>query len=341
MTSTNRDWSADDPYADRDLPEPPTWLPDAGHAVRAAMSASGRPDHDDVRGTGESTGEGAGSAAAEPPDTSGDQVDEPSLEKRSDSRADAQTESPFGADADERSDQWAFVPLGIMDPEAAGSGDDPGERHAAAASGPEMEPLYSYDEFVSAPEPEPDGPTIHGPGLPGQYRFEDDTRERPWALIALAGALAVLIAVIVVIFMNSGDGGNKPKAKPSSGAPLAPQAMPSGAVGARPVPADKLPALRPQSVAVGTFAGELQVTWDPPQTPEAVSGYFVVTQTVDGEVDERVLIEKNSELTAVFDNPKLCVVVTTVVGTPEGLQLARGDLVCPPAASPSTTSSHR
>lgn len=337
MTTTEPVWEDDDPFAGWELPASPAWLPAAGRAVREAVVASrveaeavaqpaaaagggghGTPDAAEAGPADHLTKKSAAApTAVRPPD--GPSPAAPPLavpEQPAPVPRPGATAQEF-SDVDEPEENWGFVPLGITDPEAA---------HAA-------EPRYAHvepDEFGEASavfaDDAPASPD--GGGLPGQHWFEDDSRRRPLPLIALGASLLVLAVVLVFIVVGGGGGGNKSPAPGSSGPSLASQAMPTGAVGARPVPSEQLSELTPQDVAVGAFDGELQVTWDPPRSPQAVSGYFVVAQTPSGSVEERRLLEKDS-LTVVFDDPKLCVVVTTVVSTLEGLQLARGELVCP------------
>ncbi|WTW98835.1 hypothetical protein OG216_38275 [Streptomycetaceae bacterium NBC_01309] len=240
--------------------------------------------------------------------------------------ADPEEDSEDPEDSED-SEDWGFVPLGVADPEAA-SVDEPRYSYSDPDEPADSSGAFAYDR----PFPGNGG---SGGGLPGQHWFEDDKRRRPLPFIALGASLVVLVVVIALIVAANGGGGSKPAAKPPSGPSLASQAMPTEAVGARPVPSEQAAELHPQAVAVGVFGGELQVTWDPPRSPQAVSGYFVVAQTTEGRVEERRLVEKGTELTVVFDDADLCVVVTTVVSTLDGLQLARGDLVCPPA--PTTT----
>lgn len=233
-------------------------------------------------------------------------------------------------------DEWEIVPLAIPDP------DDPGAEDGAPESDvpPGGEPDYAYPEETEEPDapatPQWALPTEEAP-LPGQHWFDDDTPRRPpLVFFAAGGALIVLITVIVVILMFGGKeskGGEAGGDRPGSGAAslASPQPLPTGAVGARPVPAEQLPGLRPQAVVVAVFEGQLKVSWDPPVSAQQVSGYFVVTQTREGRVEERRLVEPGSGLSEVFDGGDLCAVVTTVVSTNEGLQLARGELVCPAA----------
>lgn len=366
MTTTEPVWESNDPYAGWELPVPPPWLPDAGDAVRGAANASAAaggmatahaetevpPEGDGDAGPVLLTKEppnpspapaAAPVAPAPAPVSSAALPERPSVPPPSGPPAPttpAEPSRPPGPlepsgppesaepeEDSEDSEDWGFVPLGVADPEAA-SVDEPRYSY----SDPD-EPAHSSGEFAY------DRPFVgsggSGGGLPGQHWFEDDTRRRPLPLIALGASLVVLVVVIALIVASNGGGGGKPAAKPPSGPSLASQAMPTEAVGARPVPSEQAAELRPQAVAVGVFGGELQVTWDPPRSPQAVSGYFVVAQTTEGRVEERRLVEKGTELTVVFDDADLCVVVTTVVSTLDGLQLARGDLVCPPA--PTTT----
>ncbi|MEU8132475.1 hypothetical protein [Streptodolium elevatio] len=149
----------------------------------------------------------------------------------------------------------------------------------------------------------------------------------------MGGGLVVLLFAILAAFVflgGDGTGGEEaaPPQDPKQETPSSPP-PPTGPVGARPVPPEKLPDLAPQSVAVGVFEDQLQVSWSPPRDAASVSGYFVIVQTSDGRVEEQRLVERDADLTVVFDDASLCAVVTTIVGTPAGLQLARGELVCP------------
>lgn len=315
MTTTEPDWTRDDPYAGQKLPAPPAWLPEAGDAVLAGADEAG----EQRAGEDAAAESEPSSAAVEPIVSAPDLTKRQSAARVPEVPAPPVPPSPPSIDAtDSRDDaqSWDYVPLGIADVEGA---DTPGEPH------------YVHPEAVAQPPTvaeQPDAPL----GLPGQHWFDEGPKDRPWHLIALAGALVVLIVVIAVIFVTGGDGGaGKTAARNSPASALPPQAMPTEAVAARPVPADRLDALRPQAVAVGVFDGRLQVTWDPPRSPEAVSGYFVIAQTPGtGQVEERRLVERDGDLTVILDVTDVCVVVTTVVSSPEGLQLARGELVCPP-----------
>lgn len=310
----------DPPYPGRELPLPPAWLPNAAEAVAAGRLLP--------------TWEGAKRAGEPPPKPS--EPPEPPAEPPAEVAADFATVPELvGVSADpdtigltpspppivyESADDtgWQFVPLGISDPEVA----------ATAADAPAAEPSGGV-ATLAPPEVEP------GVGLPGQNWFEEE-RRRPWLLLVAGGVLVLALVVLVVAFLASGSekhtgGTSQP---PASAAPPADTVPPGAAVGARPVPPEQLPALAPQAVAVGVFDGQLQVTWDPPREPDAVSGYFVVAQSPDGAVQERRLIARDANLSVVFGEDAQCAVVTTVVSTPAGLQLARGDLVCAsPAAS--------
>jgi hypothetical protein len=293
----------DDPYEGGALPVPPEWLPEASEAVSTARESR------------------RAARAAESADSAASAAPRPVLDTGGD------FDDASGADADD--EPWEYIPLGISDPEAP-------------------------DEAPDFAAPTTETPALEAPGyappagLPGQNWFEDDRPRRPWMLIAAVGVSAVLLVVLaVVIDLGGGGSGNKnraatqqsrasaPAQPPASDAATAPEPAQTGPVAARPVPADQLAALRPQSVAVGTYNGQLQVSWDPPRQPQAVSGYFVIAQTPDGHIKDRKLVEKDADRSVVFDDPSLCAVVTTVVGTPQGLQLARGDLVCP-ATRPSS-----
>ncbi|UGQ09033.1 hypothetical protein LO772_18865 [Yinghuangia sp. ASG 101] len=312
MTTTERDWTGDDPYAGQKLPEPPAWLPGAGDAIFAPVGATAA---EEPR---------TGDAPAPPSAVAQPAASVPDLTKRQPKPpAPGVATDPDTADSEDDADSWAYVPLDVADDEAP----------------PQREPHYVNPEIVEPPAPVAE-PLDTAPGLPGQHWFDEGPKDRPWHLIALAGALVVVIVVSAVIFLAGGDGGkDKTTARLPPASSLPPQAMPSEAVAARPVPADRLDALRPQAVAVGVFDGRLQVTWDPPRSPEDVSGYFVIAQTPGtGQVEQRRLIERDGDLTAILDDTDVCVVVTTVVSSPEGLQLARGDLVCPAAPSKRPTS---
>ncbi|WP_436772198.1 hypothetical protein [Yinghuangia sp. YIM S09857] len=245
-------------------------------------------------------------------------------------------ESDDPADADDEDDEddeddrpWTFVGLGIPDPDAASGGD-----------GPE----YTYPGGVGAAGLVPGGAAPFpddGPTLPGQHWFEDDTRRRPWAFIALGVSLLVLVGVIVAIVVGRGGGkGSETSKRPTESTTLPVQAMPSEPANMRPVPTDLLSALAPRDVAATVFDGELMVAWSPPRSAEAVSGYLVTVQTPDGRVEGDPLhVARGQDLTAFFDDTDLCVVVTTVVSTAEGgWEVARGELVCPrpPTTRPAT-----
>lgn len=324
MTTTERDWTRDDPYAGQKLPAPPAWLPGAAEAIYAAVDSA---EEQTPRGDAEV----ASAVAAEPA------APAPDLTKRQ-PQAQAAAEvpvppSPEEMDSEDDEESWEYVPLNIANAEAVS--DPQRDPQREPLGDPLREPHYVNPEIIEPPVTAAE-PFDTAPGLPGQHWFDEGPKDRPWHLIAMAGALVVLIVVIAVIFVAGGDGGGQAQTttRNPAASSIPPQAMPTEAVAARPVPADQLEALRPQAVAVGTFDGRLQVTWDPPRSPETVSGYFVIAQTPGtGQIEARHLIERDSELTMVLDDTDVCVVVTTIVSSPEGLQLARGDLVCPPAAT--------
>ncbi|HSA53456.1 MAG TPA: hypothetical protein VLH10_25510, partial [Yinghuangia sp.] len=252
MTTTERDWTRDDPYAGQELPAPPAWLPDAGEAVRAPVGET-------------VAARGAAAAAVSPTVASSPAPPAPDLTKRQPETPASEPPGPPSeppveppedeTDSEAETDSWGYVPLGISNAEGAE---------------PPAEPHYVNPEIIEPPLTVAEPPDA-APGLPGQHWFDEGPKERPWHLIAMAGSLVLLIIVIAVIFVAGGDGGkgsSTAQSPPASALP--PQAMPTEAVAARPVPAEELDALRPQAVAVGVFDGQLQVTWDPPRSPGTV-----------------------------------------------------------------------
>lgn len=347
MTASARDWDAEDPYAGQACPSAPPWLPDAADLLAVRRPAA-RGDAAAARaGTEHPTAE-----RPEPPADGRSPWGQPPL-PMPDTGPDAGRTRPLPAapvpppppvpllpeSAEDPAATWEYVPLGL-DPD----GDNLEGLHNGVDLGKPPSGVLPAGTSPSGilPAGAPPHDATEPAGLPGQVWFEDDRDRRPWFLIAVGAGLVVLLAVIVTAFLVlGGDAGGNGQARPSGPASPPPA---TGPVGARPVAADRVPALAPQNVAVGTFGDQLQVTWSPPREAGSASGYFVVSQNRDGNIVERKLVASDADLSVVFDDASLCAVVTTIVSEPGGLQLARGGLVCPvstaaPEAAPAPPSS--
>ncbi|MFI6982213.1 hypothetical protein ACIBSV_26920 [Embleya sp. NPDC050154] len=246
-------------------------------------------------------------------------------------------------------------------PSASSTGSDPDEPppYVSPYAGYEDEPdegnSHTFADANAEPEALPTGAPGAGPTgyFPRPHDWElaeekaDRKRIKPMFLVA-AGAAGLLVITIGVVLVSGGD--DKPTAAPEPSLPstLAPgpadrqvpvqPGKPSGSAAAwstqtaRPVEQAQLASRVPRSVAVSGFEKALKVGWEAPTNVQNVSGYVAIAQTPAGSLVERVLVGAD-ERTAVFSQAprSSCFVVSTLIGEPTGVLVARGEPVCPDA----------
>ncbi|MGW1994531.1 hypothetical protein [Embleya sp. NPDC001921] len=246
------------------------------------------------------------------------------------------------------------------------AGPDPDEPppYVSPYAGYEDEPDEADSHTFADANAQPEAPQAGSPGagptgyFPRPHDWElaeekaDRKRIKPMLLVA-AGAAGLLVITIGVVLVSGGD--EEPAAAPEPSLPstLAPgpadrqvpvqPGKPSGSATAwttqtaRPVEQAQLAARVPRSVAVSGFEKALKVTWEAPVNVQNVSGYVAIAQTPAGSLVERVLVGAN-ERAAIFPSAprSSCFVVSTLIGEPTGVLVARGEPVCPDAYPPSS-----